>query len=149
MPSGPGLRRQARRVGGGSGVPPPATGNWPRTIRGCAANSPKPSASSAPPASAPIRTSLPTIKGKLSFDNNRPLLATTISRHADSSKTLSPTSPPRSGHRVKKRLKITIVSGQDLTHHTTVTKVPPSTDVRLAPLGSPWLTLVVAEEGPR
>ncbi len=29
-----------------------------------------------------------------------------------------------------------------------VTKVPASTDFRLAPLGSPWLTLVVAEKRP-
>ena len=29
--------------------PPPATGNWPRTISGCAISSPKPSDSSAPP----------------------------------------------------------------------------------------------------
>ena len=99
--------------------------------------------------SARSQARVPAINGKLPFDNNRPLLTTIISRHADSSKTLSPTSPPRSGHRMKKRLKITIVSGQDLTHQTTVTKVPPSTDVCLAPLGSPWLTLVVAEEGPR
>ena len=31
-----------------------ATGNWPRTISGCATNSPKPSDSSAPPASSTI-----------------------------------------------------------------------------------------------
>jgi len=30
-----------------------------------------------------------------------------------------------------------------------VTKVPTSTDFRLAPLGSPWLTLVIAEKRPR
>jgi hypothetical protein len=47
------------------------------------------------------------IKGKLPFDNNRPLLATTITRHADSPKTLPATSPPRSGHRMKKRLNMT------------------------------------------
>jgi hypothetical protein len=34
--------------------PPPATGNWPRTISGCATSSPRPSDSSAPPASAQI-----------------------------------------------------------------------------------------------
>ena len=34
--------------------PPPATGNWPRTISGCATSSPKPSDRSAPPASAQI-----------------------------------------------------------------------------------------------
>jgi hypothetical protein len=50
------------------------------------------------------RASVPTIKTKPPSDNNRSLLTTTISRHADSSKTLSPTSPPRSGHRMKKRL---------------------------------------------
>jgi hypothetical protein len=44
------------------------------------------------------------IKGKLLFGNNRPLLTTTITRHADSSKTLPATSQPRSGHRMKKRL---------------------------------------------
>jgi hypothetical protein len=54
------------------------------------------------------RASVPTIKGKLPSDNNRPVLTTAISRHADSSKTLSPTSPPRSGRRVKKQLQITI-----------------------------------------
>jgi hypothetical protein len=53
------------------------------------------------------RASVPAINPKLPFDNNRPLPAAAISRHADSSKTLSPTSPPRSGHRVKMRLKIT------------------------------------------
>ena len=53
--------------------PPPATGNWPRTTSGCATSSPKPSDNSAPPASAPIPGQPPTIKGKLPFDNNRPL----------------------------------------------------------------------------
>ena len=41
-----------------------ATGNWPKTISGCATSSPKPSDSSAPPASAPTRASVPTIKRK-------------------------------------------------------------------------------------
>ena len=59
------------------------------------------------------RASIPPINEKLPFDNNQPLLTATISRHADSSKTLSPTSPPRSGRRVKKRLKITFDSRHD------------------------------------
>jgi hypothetical protein len=63
-------------------------------------------------ASAQIPASVPPVNGKLRFDNNRPLLTTTIRRHADSSKTLSPTSPPRSGHHMKKRLRITIGSRQ-------------------------------------
>ena len=50
------------------------------------------------------RASVPTIKRKPPFDNNPPLLTTIISRHADSPKTSLPTSPPRSGHRKKKRL---------------------------------------------
>ena len=40
-----------------------------------------------------------------------------------------------------------IVSGQDLTRITQlVTKVPLITDLCLAELGSPWLTLVVIQE---
>jgi hypothetical protein len=48
------------------------------------------------------RANVPRIKGKLPFHNNRSLLTTTISRHADSSTTLSPTSPPRSEHHVRR-----------------------------------------------
>ena len=58
------------------------------------------------------RASLPTIKTKPPSDNNRPLLTTAISRHADSSKTLPPTSPPRSGHRREEALNMTIDSRQ-------------------------------------
>jgi hypothetical protein len=59
------------------------------------------------PGIRPVPGQRPTIKGKLLSGNNQPPPTTTIRRSADSSKTLSPTSPPRSGHRMKKRLKIT------------------------------------------
>ena len=111
--------------------PPPATGNWPRTISGCATSSPKPSASSAPPASAPIPGQRPRrSRESCPSHNNWLLLTMIISRHADSSKTLSPTSPPRSGHRMEKRLKITAVtptlacSGAGMTRRTPPSWVP-------------------------
>lgn len=87
-----------------------ATGNWPRTISGGATSSPKPSHSSAPPASVPIPGQRPSGQGKAASGNNPALLTMTIRRHADSSKTRSPTSPPR--RRVKKWLKITNDSRQ-------------------------------------
>jgi DDE_Tnp_1-associated len=43
---------------------PPATGNWPGTISGCATSSPKRSDNSAPPASAPIPGQRPKDQGK-------------------------------------------------------------------------------------
>ena len=69
-----------------------------RTISGRAATSPKPSGQLRADRASQTPGSIPTTKEKPPFDNNRPLLTTTISRHADSSKTLSPTSQPRSGH---------------------------------------------------
>ena len=60
--------------------PTPATANWPRTTSGCATSSPKPSDSSAPPASAQPRAKAPAIHVTSPIDNNRPLLTTGISR---------------------------------------------------------------------
>src|SRR5271166_205317 len=113
---GAGQASSPRRKGTGRGLTAsradPSTTTTPRSVnpagRGhaqggqpAAAPPGRPSARTAPRRRHPPRSraSVPTIKGKPPFDNDRPLLTTTISRHADSSKTLSPTSPPRSGHR--------------------------------------------------
>src|SRR5207247_782180 len=72
-----------------------------------------------------------------------------ISRHADSSKTLSPTSPPRSGHRMKKRLEITTVSGTPSAGGgrpgRSVPETSPGTACRTAGTGTVSATVIVVQ----
>ena len=102
---------------------PPVTGNWPRTISGCAASSPRRSDSSAPPASALIPGRRPDDQGKLPFGNNRPLLTTTISRHADPPETLPPVPASVPGYPLVNEVSVWTEEAKGLPSTVTVVSV--------------------------